>query len=613
MRRARINPRSSSMGRAVRRRCFGLTLSFLLFAGIARMIPAAGQTPAPEAPAPAGGPEAPVATGGGQQQPLVPGGAADILPPPPGGGFGFPNPLTPPNAINNAVPPAAPALPTTPLGLPAPGFGVVTLQQNDPNAPAYLIRPRISVSETFTDNVNYVHSPRDGDAYTNILPGLSFSADTPRFQGLATGNLNAYIYARESTFDQVVGNLYASGFGTIWPDALFVDLRSAITQSATSPTFGFQNLSQLPPNQQTQVYTGDISPYLRKSFDGLVDTELRYRLDATQYGGATTVTAPTPASTALGSGVLNEGTLTVATGRDFERALSRVTVDALNFNSTFLNRNTQVSAYDDLEYRITPQIGALGRAGYQNIEFPGSPAATFAGATWLAGGRIGSYGPEQAYLTLEYGRQQGVYGFTGAARYSITPTMLFTATLVQGLSTSTQYIQSSLANSTLDSYGSIVDEYSGLPTAFYSPGLGLTNNVYKQHLFNAGISETIGLNHLSLYANYANQQSLTPPTTAPTKSYGINFAWSRNIRPDLSGNASVGYYNSTNVVTSAVATPISSQNSVFATIGVNYLLSPTLTGSILYTFSYQNNGSGVGGGTGDVVVNQLVLQLSKTF
>jgi hypothetical protein len=67
------------MGRAFRRRCFGLTYS-LVFAGIAPMPPAVGQVAGPEVPSPAGGPEAPVTTG---CAPLVPGGAVDILPPPP--------------------------------------------------------------------------------------------------------------------------------------------------------------------------------------------------------------------------------------------------------------------------------------------------------------------------------------------------------------------------------------------------------------------------------------------------------------------------------------------------------------------------------------------------
>src|SRR5439155_3192861 len=138
--------------------------------------------------------------------------------------------------------------------------------------------------------------------------------------------------------------------------------------------------------------------------------------------------------------------------------------------------------FDDVQYRITPQVAALGRVGYQNIRYPFASAASFAGPTWLIGGSVGTYGPDPAYFALEYGRQQGVYGFTGSARYNITPTMLFTATLVQGVSSPAQYLGGALGTSTLDGYGAIVDEFSGQPAAFYSPGVGLTNGVYKQHL-----------------------------------------------------------------------------------------------------------------------------------
>ncbi len=634
MRCARINRRRSPPGSAFRQWHWGLTLLLPLLADAILEMPAAAQ----EAPAAgaggavaptAGGPVAPVtpAAGGPQAQPTLPGIGPDILPPPPGGGFGFPNPLTPPNAVNNAVPPLTPAVPANPLGLAPLGNGVVPLQQFDPNAPAVLIRPRASIAETLTDNVNYVHSPRDAAAYTNLAPGLSISADTPRLQAVLSGNLNAYIYTPSSNtltsnLDQVFGSLYANGFGTVVPDALFVNLQSLVTQSTPLPGFGFQNLSQLPTNQQTQVYSNSISPFFRKSFDGLVDSELRYTFNSTNYGGNTTIgtspivgTSPISAiPTSVSSGILNEGTFTAATGQDFQRVLSRLTLDASNFNSASTSRNQQASAFDDLEYRITPQAAALARIGYQSIQYPFSPAATFVGPTWLIGGQIGSYGPDQGYFSLEYGRQQGIYGFTGSARYNITPTMLLTASLVQGLISPTQYIQSSLATSTLDPYGAIVNEYSGLPSAFYSPGLGLTNNVYKQHLLNVGVTEAIGPNHYSLYGSASNYQSLTPPITAPTKSYGINLTWSRDIRPDLSGYASLGYYNSSNVITTTTLSPIGSQNSINAYLGLNYLISETLTGSILYSFYYQTNLAGsVGGRTGDVVVNQLTFQLSKTF
>jgi hypothetical protein len=604
MRCTRTSTRSSCAERAFRQRHLGLTFSLLLLTYAS----ATAQT--------TGGSETPPATGGGPAlQPSLPGVAPDLLPPPPGGGFGFSNPVVPPNAVNLALPPVTPQ-PTGPLSLPPLGNGVVPLQENDPNAPAYLIRPRASISATLSDNLRYAHSPRVAGAYANLAPGLSFSADTPRLQAVFSGNMNAYFYAPTSDLNQVFSNLYANGFGTIVPDTLFVDLSSLITQSSTLPGFGFQNLSQVPTNQQTQVYSNTISPYLRKSFDGLVDTELRYRFGSTNFGGNTTVfaTSPTsPVGSSLSSGILNEGTLTAATGQDFRRALSRLTIDASNFNSSSTTRNSQFSAFDDLEYRITPQAAALGRAGYQNIHYPFAPSATFVGPTWLIGGRIGSYGPEQGYFALEYGRQQGVYGFTGSARYNITPTMLLTASLIQGISSPTQYIQNTLATSTLDPYGGIVDEYSGLPSAFYNPGLGLTNNVYREHLFNVGVSETIGPNRYSLYGSYASQQALTlPAASVPTKSYGINLNWYRDIRPDLNGVASIGYVNSANVLTLTAGTPTTSQNNINAYVGVNYLLTETVTGSILYGFTFQTNGTAVGR-NGDVFVNQLTFQLSKTF
>src|SRR6516225_8724720 len=343
------------------------------------------------------------------------------------------NPLNPPTATNNVAPPAA-AVATSPLGLSPLGFGVVPLQANDPTAPAYLIRSYASISETLIDNAHYVHSPRDFAAYTNLAPGLSFSADTPRLQAVLSGNLNTALYIPSSTnLNQVYGSLYAGGFGTVVPDLLFVNLNTIVTQSTTLPGFGFQNLSRLPTNQQTQLYSTTVSPFLRKSFDGLVDTQLQYTFSSTNFGGNTTVvTSPLGTPTTLASATSNEGTFIAATGPDLTRKLSsRLTLDASNYNSGSTNQNSQASAFTDFEYRITPQIAALARVGYQNQQYQFAPAATFVGPTWLIGGAIGTYaiggyGSGPGYLALQYGRQQGVYGFTGSANYNITPKMLFT-------------------------------------------------------------------------------------------------------------------------------------------------------------------------------------------
>jgi hypothetical protein len=605
-----------------------LTLLFVLLAGVTRATPAVAQG-GPETPlaggggAAGGGPETPAVIGGAPAvQPARVGGGPDILPLVPGGGFGFPNPLNPPGAISNAAPAAPAAAPTSLLGLAPLGFGVVPLQANDSTAPAYLITSYASISETLTDNVHAVHAPRDPAASTNIAPGVSISADTPRLQAVLTGNLNTALYVPSSTnLNQVYGSLYANGFGTIVPDALFVNLNSLVTQSTTLPGFGFQNLSRLPTNQQTQVYSTTVSPFFRHSFDGVVDTQLAYTFSSTNYGGNTTVvTSPLRTPTTLASSTSSEGSFIATTGPDLTRKLSsRLTLDASNYNSGSTNQNSQASAFTDLEYRITSQIAALARVGYQNQQYQFAPAATFVGPTWLVGGvigtySIGTYGSSPGYLALQYGRQQGVYGFTGSAQYNITPTMLFTASLVQGVSGQSQYLGSSFATSTLDPYGSIVDEYSGLPVTFYNSGLGLSNNVYRQHLLNFGVTETIGRDHYSLFGSYGNSQSLTPGTTSvPTKSVGLNLSWGRDIRPDLNGYASLGYYNSSNVITPTSGTTIGSQNNITAYLGVNYTFARNLTGSILYNFTYQTNGATITGRNAGIVINWLTFQLSKTF
>ena len=597
-------------------------LWLLLFPGTAA-IPAAAQTNEGGASSSSGaGPEAgPAVTGGAAvTTPALPGAVPDTLPPPSIGGYGFPNPAAPPYSVNNQVPTltSPPTLQLQPYG------GVVPLQAYDPNAPAVLIRPNLFLGETFTDNVNYVHSPRTFAAITQLGAGLSASVDTPRLQAVATGQGNGSIYlpSSNSTLNQIYGALYANGHGTVYPDLLYVDAQSSITQSTTLPGFGLQNLSTLPRNQQTQQFITNISPYLIKSFGTLADTELRYNFSSSNYGGNTAVTvSPVPGLNNLTSTTINEGTFIAVTGQDFQKTVVRFTADAAELNGSFANQSTQVSAYNDFQYNFTPMIAALGRAGYQNLRYPGSPAATFAGATWQAGGRIGTVGPDQpAYVALLYGRQQGSYGLTGSSQVNITPTLVFSANAVQGVSSQGQLFASNLAASTLSPSGGIVNQSTGLPTALSSPGLGISNNVYRQHIFTAGLSNSLPPNYYSLYGSYTEQQSLTTGAGVPTKSLGVNFGYSRDIRPDVSGYASLGVFNSVNSPTVVPGTTTvnfsqtTSYDAVYATVGLNVLLGRTLTGSIIYTFSYNTNGTVLAGGrNGDVFVNQLQFLLSKTF
>jgi hypothetical protein len=554
-------------------------------------------------------------------------GAPETLPPLPESGFGVPSVSVPPNAVSTVSPASLGQTPS--LRLPSPGAGITPLQQNDPSAPAILIQPRVTIGAALTDNARQTSTGRTADIEARLIPGLSISADTPRLQGLLQGQFEYDKYAIASDQDQLFANLFATGLVTAVPNYLFVDLNSAVTQASRFGGTGFAPVSQVVPQSQlTQIFTSSVSPYLRESYKGLVDTELRYRFSSTNVSGntgalfsgntGTPVVAPglLPFS-ALTDSIANEGTLTVATGRDFERLLSKLTLDASRFDASSVISNSRVTGYDDLEYRFAPAVAALGRIGYENIHYPSLSVPSTVGILWQVGGRL-DFGPDNQYAVLRYGKQEGIYGFSGSLRYEITPTTVLTAEASQGLGSQQEDAQNALTGSTLDVYGRIVDQYN-LPTAFVNPEFALQNAVFRERQYRAGITTSIGVNRFFLFASYDHRSQLGS-TAAPSTSIGGNFTWSRDIRPDLNGAMSLGFANVSNL-TLVSATPLptlttfsSNGNTATASLGLNYLFTATLTGSVTYSFIYQTGVSGSGlNRAGDVLTNRLEFSLTKSF
>jgi uncharacterized protein (PEP-CTERM system associated) len=202
----------------------------------------------------------------------------------------------------------------------------------------------------------------------------------------------------------------------------------------------------------------------------------------------------------------------------------------------------------------------------------------------------------------------------GSANYQITPRLTFQAYLTQGIISGTQSFANGLSTSVLSPSGLIANQTTGLPTTFYNPGVGLNNTVYRQHLYNFGLTEQMERNTYSLFTYYISSQPLTPPITSATNSAGGNFSWARDMRPDLNGYASVSYTRTTNVVTVNSGTPIANTSTVTANIGLNHVFARQLTGSVLYTLQYQpNGGTIVNGRSGEVIANILQFYLTKTF
>ena len=147
-----------------------------------------------------------------------------------------------------------------------------------------VIRPRVSLTETLTDNVNVNRSnnQKQGDLITEIAPGLHIEARTARLKAYFDYALRGQVYARESDYNQTQNAL--NTFGTLeavnqW---LFIDFSGAISQQAIS-AFGAQSPSNSTINNNyTETASYRVSPYIRGQLGGQVEYLLRYNLSTTQ-------------------------------------------------------------------------------------------------------------------------------------------------------------------------------------------------------------------------------------------------------------------------------------------------------------------------------------------
>ena len=151
---------------------------------------------------------------------------------------------------------------------------------------AVSIVPRVSVTETFTDNANLSSNAKQSDLITEVVPGVRISSTFGRAQGYFDYALNA----RQSTQGSAAGALQSTltTFGSL--EAIdkfaFLDFSASISQQAVSG-FGLQSPGSYSSNaNQSETSTYRISPYLRGSLGGFVDYQTRYSFTKTRSDSA---------------------------------------------------------------------------------------------------------------------------------------------------------------------------------------------------------------------------------------------------------------------------------------------------------------------------------------
>lgn len=151
-------------------------------------------------------------------------------------------------------------------------------------ARAVSIKPRISLTETWTDNISVSggQSGKESGLITQLAPGIRVDANTARLKAYFDYALNAQFYSTSSGYNRTQNSLNTFGTLEAVSNWLFLDFSGIIAQQAVS-AFGPQSPSNANQNSNsTETSTYRLSPYIRGQIGGLVDYSLRYNWATTQ-------------------------------------------------------------------------------------------------------------------------------------------------------------------------------------------------------------------------------------------------------------------------------------------------------------------------------------------
>ena len=269
-------------------------------------------------------------------------------------------PLSAPQFDSGTVQPIALAVLLLVLTL---GAGHVRAQTSDAavvtgTTPSFSVVPRLSISETVTDNVRLSSNDRQSEFVTTISPGIRMSADRGRLKAYFDYALNSSYYAQNTSAARLQNALTAFGTLEAVENWVYVDASAGISQQSISP-LGVQSTGATSINgNQNESATVRLSPYLRGRLANVVDYETRYSLTSNRNKASTESDV-----------TIRDGSIRLS-GRGAGARLSW-SADASQQNTAFsAGRTTESEQYKlGFAYAVFPQLIASVSAGQESNNF----------------------------------------------------------------------------------------------------------------------------------------------------------------------------------------------------------------------------------------------------
>lgn len=217
---------------------------------------------------------------------------------------------------------------------------------------ALSIVPRVSITETLTDNVRLSSVDQQAELITEISPGIRINVEGARLKSYFDYTLSKVLYAQNSSPNRTQNALNTFGTLEAVDNFAFVDFSGAISQQAIS-AFGTQSSGNASINaNQTEVSSYRLSPYLRGRLGSMASYDARYSRAVTHSGAV----AGSDVTTV--DGVARVGGSSAFRNLGWSADVSRQRIDYS------AGRPTEADRWSlGLSYTVTPQLNVFANAG----------------------------------------------------------------------------------------------------------------------------------------------------------------------------------------------------------------------------------------------------------
>lgn len=464
-------------------------------------------------------------------------------------------------------------LPLIEGGLPTPGFTIV---------------PRITLQEEFNDNILQTETGRRWDLITLLTPSLAIGANTPRLNLSLNYAPTFQYYARTHSQDSIAQDLLGVGNLVVVPDTFYVNARAYAAVTPTNGGYvggGYGGIANsgaalasvngygagsvgLSRQNWTQIYGVSLAPYLVHRF--------------AEFGTATLGATFDQSNTSSSNNSFSQRATTEGvnfqfhSGPYFGRVQESVLAGAsATQGSGVLNHSGQEFAKDRLGYALSRQLEVFGELGYENIDYSESSGYKTSGAIWRVGAAF-TPNPETS-VSLSYGHENGVTDFLALATYQLTPRTVLTASYSQAVTSYLQQVAAGYGQAGVNQYGVPINATTGLPLTAVNGSLAVQNTVYRNRLFNLGMTILLDRDTLNFYVDYNEQTPLTAGGVQQRSTTGTA-SWTRALSARATLTASFSYGTTT-------AQQLTGNSNLLSTwANFRYALSPTLTANASYLF-----------------------------